>query len=68
MFVAFFAACSGEKEVENSGVFIEQKLNEFIVVDYDKKQREWYVTYVNDNKILSCTINDIDSSYSIAKF
>ncbi|TKB99859.1 hypothetical protein [Pedobacter cryotolerans] len=30
MFVAFFAACSGEKEVENSGVFIEQKLNEFI--------------------------------------
>jgi len=45
-----------------------QKLDEFVMVDYDKKKREWYITYVNINKILSCTIDDISSAYSIAQF
>ncbi len=45
-----------------------QKLDEFLVVDYDKKKREWYTTYINNGNILSCTIDDITSAYSIAKF
>jgi hypothetical protein len=43
-------------------------LSEFIFVDYDKNKREWYVTYVINDKILSCTIDDISSSYSTSIF
>ncbi len=45
-----------------------QKLDEFLLVDYDNKKREWYVTYINSGKILSCTIDDITAGYSIAEF
>ncbi len=45
-----------------------QKLDEFLLVDYDKKKREWYITYINNGKILSCTIDDITAAYSIAEF
>lgn len=41
------------------------KCNNFIILDYHKYKREWYATYIHDDKILSCTIDDINGSYSI---
>lgn len=39
----------------------------FIVVDYDANKREWYINYIND-KMYSCTINDITGSTSMQIF
>jgi len=37
-----------------------------VIVDYDKKKREWYINYVSENgDIKSCTIDDIIGQYSI---
>lgn len=37
-----------------------------IIVDYDKKKREWYVNYVYENGDMeACTIDDITGQYSI---
>lgn len=44
------------------------KLDDFVILDYDKYKREWYVTYIHGNKLLSCTIDDINGSYSITSF
>jgi len=45
-----------------------QQLNEFVIIDYENKKREWYVTYFNYGDVLSCTIDDISGSYSITSF
>ena len=47
---------------------IINKCNKLVVVDYDKHKREWYVNYIHNNKILSCTIDDINGAYSISSF
>lgn len=45
-----------------------QYMNEFVIVDYDKNKREWYITYFNYGNILSCTIDDISGTYAITSF
>lgn len=43
-------------------------LSTFVIVDYSKTKREWYVTYFNYEKVQSCTVDDISGTYSIASF
>lgn len=45
-----------------------QTLDEFVVVDYDHKKREWYVNYFDYSKVLSCTVDDISGTYSTTTF
>ena len=41
----------------------------FILVDYDKTKREWYIMYVIDKTIIySCTIDDITCNGAITTF
>jgi len=40
-----------------------------IIVDYAHQLREWYINYIDiNNKIYSCTVNDITGSTAIASF
>jgi hypothetical protein len=45
-----------------------KKLKEFVIVDYDKNKREWYVTYFYYDTVLSCSIDDISGTYSTTTF
>ena len=39
----------------------------FILVDYEIKKREWYIYHVSkDNKVLSCTVDDITGTTFIS--
>lgn len=40
-----------------------------VIVDYNNNMREWYINYYDiNNKIFSCTVNDITGSTSIVSF
>ena len=43
-------------------------LSPCIIVDYNKKNREWYIFLHSEEEILSCTVDDITGSGSIKKF
>ncbi len=38
------------------------------VIDYQNEKREWLIFYVTENKLYSCTIDDITGSGNITSF
>jgi hypothetical protein len=38
----------------------------FVIIDYDMKTREWFVYYVRENGIQSCTVDDITGTTFIS--
>lgn len=46
-------------------------ISPFIIVDYDSNEREWYITYITNqrnSKVYSCTVDDITGSPAIKIF